>query len=202
MTTPNEVTPDTAFPSHSFMTTGSDGLIVMVDVQHDFILPTGALTVQSIDATTVFRTVENRPFSPWDEEIGGRVIGLVDNSVDIRRCLAAHDANIRSSERAAEFAEAAMRAGDPVAAAVALELSEDLESFAAGDWLEMEHLQETHGDLDPTQEDWDRLTSEEQDEMTDSYRWGYESMTGRWIMNPWSWLIEKNRPHARYRYDS
>lgn len=202
MTTPIEVTPDVLFPQHCVMGTGSDTTIVMVEVQHDFILPTGALTVGSIDATAVFRTVETRPFSPWHGEIGGRVIGLVDNSVDIRRCLAAHDANIRSSERAAEFAEAAMRAGDPVAAAVALELSEDLESFAAGDWLEMEHLQETHGDLDPTQEDWDRLTSEEQDEMTDSYRWGYESMTGRWIMNPWSWLIEKNRPHVRYRYDS
>lgn len=202
MTTPTEVTPDVLFPQHCVMGTGSDTTIVMIDVQQDFILPAGTLSVQSVDASALFRAVETRAFSPWDESIGGHLIRLVDNSVDIRRCLAAHDANIRSSERAAEFAEAAMRAGDPAAAAVALELSEDLESFAAGDWLEMEHLQETHGDLDPTQEDWDRLTSEEQDEITDSYRWGYESMTGRWTLNPWSWLIEKNRPQIRYRYDS
>lgn len=201
MTTPIESTPDVLFPQHCVVGTRSDS-VVMIDVQHDFLLPDGMLAVPAVDVFALFDTPRPKPFSPWNESVGGHVIGLVDNSSDIRRCLTAHDANMRSSERAAEFAEAALRAGDPATAAAALELSEDLESFAAGDWLEMEHLQETHGDLDPTQEDWDRLTSEEQDEMTDSYRWGYESMTGRWIMNPWSWLIEKNRPHVRYRYDS
>ena len=201
MTTPIEFMSDVLFPQHCVVGTRSDS-VVMVDVQHDFLLPTGMLAIPAVDVFALSDTSRPKPFSPWDESVGGHVIGLVDNSADIRRCLIAHDANMRSSERAAEFAEAALRAGDPVIAAAALELSEDLESFAAGDWLEMEHHQETHGDLDPTQEDWDRLTAEEQDEITDSYRSGYESMNGRWIMNPWGPLIEKNRPFFRHRHYS
>lgn len=101
--------------------------------------------------------------------VGRAPIAVVDNS----RAIALIEAEAlrldACAERARDFADAALKAGDAAGSADALARADRLEEYADFERCEAAHLAETNGMLQPSVQNWNELTPAERNAIIEDH---------------------------------
>jgi len=150
------------------------------------------------------RAYDDTGFAPlsFDEQPGCIVaiatrapIAVVDNSADVARLESSASAKLRLATRAADFATAALLAGDAAAASAASARAESLGEDMIDDLCEAAHLERLNGVPAPTQRNWDDLTPMERFRIVDDHYdclWDEREDTSMW----YDLVVANTRRHA------